>query len=263
MKIVQGMPSEKAAMKPHYSPCVRPVLKVTPNPRDILADYELSSAHGVGMSLLQRAQAGSSDGIGDEFCSVPVYYSFPPINDPFAKSKTPASLLVGETDIDPSEVIIDLGDGLLGRAVGGLCMVLPSLIIVEPLRLDARASAVGIELCQIRIPVEHITNCTLHPEGGVGRGCSGVPVAGANEKMEAGEDAETQSQKQTQAQAETQTQTQTQTQAKCDAHTGAGALRREASSLAPCSRCLRIEWDSNDAVGSRFVVITDQGQGTR
>jgi hypothetical protein len=253
------MPSEKGVLKPHYSPGVRPVLKVTPNPRDILADYELTSAHMAGMSLLQRAQEAKTDGVAHEFCSVPVYYSFPPINDPFANCKTPASrasLLVGETDVDPSEVIIDLGDGLLGRAVGGLCMVLPSLIIVEPLRLDARASVVGIELCQIRIPVEHITHCTLHTDGGVevGRGGvgggSGVPVAGANEKMEAGEDAET--------------QTQTQTQANGDAHTGAGtdALRREAS-VAPCSRCLRIEWDSNDAVGSRFVVITDQGQGTR
>ena len=43
-------------------------------------------------------------------------------------------------------------------------MVLPSLIVLEPLRLDARAAVVGIEPCQIRIPIEHIILCALNTE---------------------------------------------------------------------------------------------------
>ena len=83
----------------------RPVLKVTPNPRDLLAEHENSTEHNTwnsAGSLLKRAASASGEHQEVEYSSVPVYFSFPPPDDPFDPLEPHESLLVSPPCAAPS-----------------------------------------------------------------------------------------------------------------------------------------------------------------
>lgn len=91
--------------------------------------------------------------------SVPIMFSFPPVKDPFDKNRGKETLLVEESDKGSDAV--ELADGVWGLPVQGLCMILPSLIVLEPVLGDQNATRVGKSYCQIRIPIEKLQRIEL------------------------------------------------------------------------------------------------------
>uniref|UniRef100_A0A7S4LZZ8 TLDc domain-containing protein n=1 Tax=Guillardia theta TaxID=55529 RepID=A0A7S4LZZ8_GUITH len=123
----------------HVKPQPRPTLKVTPNPREILEEF-----------FSDEVDSSVTSNIN----SVPIIFSFPPFGS--SEEQEDAPTLLHEGDSQQEELLLDLGGAMTGRPVRGFCMVLPSLVVLEPLRVDKNARMVGIEKCQIRIPVEKI-----------------------------------------------------------------------------------------------------------
>jgi len=132
-RLVQDIPQPD---QPPEQPKPRPVLRVTPNPKELLESHDHLDSEIIDVH------------------SVPILFSFPPVNDPFDKEKDRETLLVEEAD--RNDDAIELADGVWGAPVQGLCMVLPSLVVLEPVVGDQNARRVGKKYCQIRIPVEKL-----------------------------------------------------------------------------------------------------------
>ena len=160
------------------------VLKVTPNPKDLLREFgeEASGMRRGSEEEARLGSAGSLDGVN----SVGVRYSFPPRKNPFS-GEVEVSLLA---EAGSSEGLIWLAEGQWGRGVQGVCMVLPLLVVLEPLPHDAAAQGCGAwKRCRVRVPLERLSRLAcaegrleLEWDAGDARGRQTVVVEGVGRR---------------------------------------------------------------------------------
>lgn len=143
----QALPALYARADESAAVGARGLLKVTPNPKDLLREFR-------GTSRAVESFGSEDDACRENVNSVGVRFSFPPHKNPFT-GNVEASLLA-EAGTDAS--LMELGDGRWGWPVQGFCMVLSLLVVLEPLESDVNANSTGNwKKCRIRVPIEKIT----------------------------------------------------------------------------------------------------------